>query len=113
MKYIKALQIGICDKYSKIIRKEYYKWYNMSDWYLLQCICNRGFFKEKKCQHCGITNNDGEHAVNECGYYNQLGKEATTKLIENGMNKNLTLMEMINKIYVEPESDKQKRKKTR
>ena len=77
MKYKKALQIGISNKYSKIIRKEYYKWYNMSDWYLLQCICNRGFFKEKKCQHFGITNNDGENAVNECGYYNQLGKETT------------------------------------
>ena len=29
------------------------------------------------------------------------------------MNKNLTLMEMINKIYVEPKSDKQKRKRNK
>jgi hypothetical protein len=66
--YSEELGIDISDDYYKVVREEWYRYYDRRDYYVLKYFCNRGFFREDLCEYCKQTGSR-EHYVDECEHF--------------------------------------------
>jgi hypothetical protein len=68
--YSEELGIDISDDYYKVVREEWYRYYDRRDYYVLKYFCNRGFFREDLCEYCGQPGSR-EHYVDECEHFQE------------------------------------------
>jgi hypothetical protein len=67
-RYSSEIGVEVGNEFHKIIRKEWYRYYDRRDYYVLKYFCNIGFFREEICEYCG---NAGSkiHYINECEHF--------------------------------------------
>ena len=64
-RYSNELKVQVSPEYHQVIRREWYRYYDRRDYYVLKYFCNIGFFKEEVCEYC-LGPGSRTHFVNEC-----------------------------------------------
>ena len=110
--YAKEVGVEVSDSYQEIVRKEWYKYYDRRDFFVLKYFCNRGFFKEDSCEYCG-TAGSREHFVDVCEEFTEK-REISKGSIRNSCWREeffgKRLSEMLDALYFAPSSDKKTRR---
>ncbi len=68
--YSEELRINISDDYYKVVREEWYRYYDRKDYYMLKYFYNRRFFREDLWEYCWQTLSR-EYYVDECKHFQE------------------------------------------
>lgn len=110
--YAKDVGVEVSDNYHEVVRKEWYKYYDRRDFYVLKYFCNRGFFKEDSCEYCGAAGSR-EHFVDLCEHFidkREISKGSIRKTCWREEFFGKKLSEMLDLLYFMPSSDKKTRR---
>ena len=112
-RYSAKIGVEVSDTFHKVIREEWYKYYDRRDFYVLKYFCNIGFFREDKCEYCESTGGR-EHFVNVCDEFEEKRSVTIGSIRKSCWRKDfegLRLSDMIEAMYYKPSSDRTKRTK--